>query len=182
MSMKQATSGIFLSFITIVVPSAIANDQPTSMHKNTKVSLRNCSIRPADIGRLETKPIVLGINQINLDRRCCLLTRLGGSHKVAVVEIESDGSVLLNPKNGFEYGEIPELGKMTCANTDELWGSDHVGGNYRKYHLYSSQNEEFVIEVVFDANHRIKKYRITSNSIKKCDWQTPEKKERGERY
>lgn len=106
-----------------------------------------------------------------------------GNRCVAVVRVELDGSVILNPRNSdFDYGPIPVLSHITKMQTDELWGTANksVSGEVISYKLssYKEQPTEVFIDVVFDKD-KLQKYRIRSSLIKTQKWSLVKKQEEG---
>jgi len=153
------------------------SEHPTMINSpGTKLGLRSWCILPEDVAKVEgprdmsscgtaVGPRYTGLKEIWLKRpgsKCC----------VAIVRVEPDGSVILNP-NGFAYGPIPPLRDMTPEEADQLWTSDggkSVTGKVTTYRLasYIKPNEAF-IDLVFDRNN-IQEYRIRSTEIGSANW------------
>lgn len=96
-----------------------------------------------------------------------------GKRCVAVVRVEHDGQVVLNPRaKGFDYGPIPILRDMTEAQADELWGTEtkSLKDDVVTYNLMSYQSRSnLFIDVVFRED-RIDKYRVRSDLLEKSQW------------
>jgi len=100
------------------------------------------------------------------------LKRPGSKCCVAVLQVETDGTVELNPK-GFNYGPIPSLKDITPDQADELWASS---GNLRrqssvrtyKLESYREPNVAF-IDLKFHGK-KLLKYRIRSTELSSSVW------------
>jgi hypothetical protein len=111
-----------------------------------------------------------------------LLRRPSDGRCVAVVEVSSDGSVVLNPrstvfpKNPFrkycwDYGPIPILAEMSISQADHLWGetgkseSNDVKRTYRLKTFNSPKDPDFFLDLIF-KNDYVEKYRLRSSELK----------------
>lgn len=93
-----------------------------------------------------------------------LLMRENFEKPVAVIRIEKNGSVILNPP-GYSYKRIPDLALITPTQASQLWSSTglEAGPNSNpSYHLKNFRGELFTIDLLF-KNKRLIKYRIRSN-------------------
>lgn len=105
------------------------------------------------------------------------LNRLDDSEKVVSV-FQAKSEVKLNPrrffkKQGFDYGPIPEIYKISEQEADCLWGRGiKISDNFRAYHLKTKNpyfGRDVFLEVEFNDGH-ISKYRIKCTNIDSTSW------------
>lgn len=98
------------------------------------------------------------------ESRCC----------VALIRISEKGKASLNP-DGFIYGPIPNISKMTRQQADALWQAEPIptSGSEVTYKLtsFNYKPEDVYIDVVF-ANDRVDKYRLRAERIATPEWQS----------
>jgi hypothetical protein len=101
-----------------------------------------------------------------------MLTKPEQNNIVAVLKIEPNGDSVLNP-DGFDYGPIPALAKMSLPVADQLWATnvqtskakERLRKNVaRTYYLISADKNEFkdfYLDLLFE-NNCLQKYQIRS--------------------
>ena len=93
-----------------------------------------------------------------------LLRRDGFEKPVAVVRIEKDGTVILNPP-GYSYRRMPSLNQLTPNQAAQLWsatGRDESSSCDRSYQLKNFKLDKFNIDFHFE-NNRLLRYRVRSS-------------------
>lgn len=140
-----------------------------------KYTLETFCILPEDIAKVEPAkdPSDCAVRPNTVCRSPCKreLWVKNGNRCVAIVRVESDDRVVLNPA-GFNYGPIPALKILTEAEADVLWGtkSKQKKGAIVAYTLPTYQSaDEITIEAIFE-NSRLRKYKIIGGSIPSSSW------------
>jgi hypothetical protein len=148
-------------------------------------TLQNCSIRlrlPWEIGRAEgpkdVSDCAIKPNGPADPVEYVSLRRPDGSNRVAILLKHADGSIELNPRDGFGYGPIPPLNQMTSGQADCLWGpfpmKKSPNPDHRRYALKICgyvKEPEVKIDVQFKDSH-IDTYQIhISQNDSPSEWQ-----------
>jgi hypothetical protein len=84
------------------------------------------------------------------------LTRPGEANFVAIALTITDGAAILNPIQGFNYGPIPFLPKLTLAQADSLWG--HAGHEEAPTPRIANRNYKLTAK---NQHGEIKEFSIT---------------------
>lgn len=149
---------IALSLAAPLCPAAFSDSK---LQVQSPTSLRNWSIhRPS--GRF--------INYYrgkdpSFPKRFCL-SRMDSSNCVAILQVNPDLTPELNP-DGFDYGPIPPLKKITAVQAEQLWSASPVNNpppdGIRTLHLHPIEPTIFFIDFLFRKGH-IQKFRVRSNN------------------
>lgn len=94
-----------------------------------------------------------------------------GSRCVAIIRVALDGKALLNPE-GYNYGPIPSLQKLTELDADALWGTINKSrkGNIVNYKLKTYQSPKIItIQAIFENSH-LRKYKILGAASSTQEW------------
>lgn len=175
---RKKTSLILACSIFSLIVSPSQADEKVSMNNK---DMRNWGIIPAKEFLVYTLPDIpdCSVGKVRSTGRPytkeIYLRRPGGKYASAVICSKKDGTVLLNPE-GFNYGPIPSLNKITKSQADLLWGSKNgkeVIGNVVTYKLLPNfgykTNKEVLLDIVFEDS-KIKKYKIRSEFMKSLGW------------
>jgi len=129
------------------------------------------------------------------------LKRVDDGRRVAVVQIASTKSLVLNPDwtrdtfNGalscptVNYGPIPKLENLSVKQADIFWGdseslekSSEISKTSRTYKLLldssPADKQIYLLDFLFSEN-KLQKYRIRTNDKEDTDWILVIKKEEG---
>lgn len=142
--------------------------------------LRSFSILPEGVGVVETSKVASSTNcgfapkaQTSSFYKDVTLQRPQSNCCVAILRIQNDGKVILNPE-GYVYGPIPPLIKMSEKQADELWkteGRKRVTEKIVSYDLVrcGDPQKTVQIDIIFRKNG-VQKYRIVSIGLASPNW------------
>lgn len=157
--------------------------------EDTKLKVTYCLL-PEEIGKIEP-PRDIPDHAIKSEgpkypcKKQILLSR--DNHTVALVRVELDGTITLNPQDrGFVYGKIvltsegqkvycspiPALQDMSQSELDRLWGtsSKSIKDDVITYKLTSYLTPPDVYVDIQFKDNKIQKYRIRSPHIETQTW------------
>lgn len=99
----------------------------------------------------------------------------GKPNYVAIIQSNSCSPTILNP-DGYEYGPIPALDKLTPSDAEVLWGAPTIEANQRTYKLVSAANDVYFVDISFDGSS-LRQYRVRGKSLRgEPVWCSPLKK------
>lgn len=152
---------------------------PKGQMDRSKNTLETFCILPEDVCKVEKAkdPSDCAIRPTSDSQYPCKkeLWLRNGNRCVAIVRVEPDDRVVLNPA-GFNYGPIPMLSMLNESDADLLWGTTAKikHGEIVSYTLPTYQSaDEITIETIFE-NTRLKKYKIVGASIPATSWKIVE--------
>lgn len=120
-------------------------------------------------------------DQYNFGRKTAFLRNYNSTNVVAVIVVEGDGTVLLNPRNQigtmkYNYGPIPKLEHISKKQLDALWKTKSLNpqGSVVTYEFNvgrqnKGERKQVFIDTVFFSK-KLVKYRIRSRFINSTDW------------
>ena len=92
------------------------------------------------------------------------LKAVGKPNYIAVIKSNPCSPTILNPE-GYDYGPIPALTKITSREADELFGKPIIQADQRSYKLLSATDSEYFIDFCFDGE-KVKKYRVRGQNLR----------------
>ena len=172
-------------FSVLIGFAAFGCMNPCLALQHAQSAISDWSIQPSVLGRVEPPrdppdcaicpkpPECLQSLPTNSDFKYYSLMRPGAANSVAIVKLNQDGSIELNP-NGFDYGPIPPLNKMTQHQADQLWGRS-VSDKTAKRRTYvlkafnDTTDSDFILDVTFNRGY-LYKYRIRRIGLVDSKW------------
>ena len=187
--MKRFFAIVALSLTTAMQASAQDVKRTDQVSINpTKVSaenaqkdnwLRNYSI-PSQIIRELDPPFALPIVKRSPDEvACCypskhcfpkfsFLTRPDDDKRVGIIELNIDGSALLNPGK-VNYAPLPALANISPEEAAQLWGNG-VSRDEQTFALCLHKQTACFLDLVF-LDNKLQKYRLRGDEITAPKWQ-----------